>query len=151
MNRRNIAILLDRLQETVESAPKIPLSGRSLVDEDDMLDIIAKIRTSLPEEMRRADALSQERDRILEDAQRRAERMIAQAEEQAARLLRENELTRLAELEAQHIMEEAHKQAYELKSGAKVYTERLLEMLRKSLQENLTIVEGGLDNLNHMD
>ncbi|NLK07634.1 MAG: ATPase [Firmicutes bacterium] len=151
MNRRNIVILLDRLQETVESAPKIPLSGRSLVDEDDMLDIIAKIRTSLPEEMRRADALSQERDRILEDAQRRAERMIAQAEEQAARLLRENELTRLAELEAQHIMEEAHKQAYELKSGAKVYTERLLEMLRKSLQENLTIVEGGLDNLNHMD
>ena len=135
----------------MESAPKIPLSGRSLVDEDDMLDIIAKIRTSLPEEMRRADALSQERDRILEDAQRRAERMIAQAEEQAARLLRENELTRLAELEAQHIMEEAHKQAYELKSGAKVYTERLLEMLRKSLQENLTIVEGGLDNLNHMD
>lgn len=143
--------MLDRLQEAVESAPKIPLSGRSLVDEDELLDIIAKIRTSLPEEMRRADALSQERDRILEDGQRRAERIIAQAEEQAARLLRESELTQLAQAEAERIVEEAHNQAYELRSGAKAYAEKLLEILKASLAENLAVVESGLENLNHMD
>ncbi|NMB24713.1 MAG: ATPase [Firmicutes bacterium] len=151
MSRRNIVILLDRLQEAVESAPKIPLSGRSLVDEDEILDIVAKIRTSLPEEMRRADALSQERDRILEDGQRRAERIIAQAEEQAARLLRESELTQLAQAEAERIVEEARNQAYELRSGAKTYAEKLLEILQKSLGENLAIVESGLESLNHMD
>ena len=135
----------------MESAPKIPLSGRSLVDEDEILDIVAKIRTSLPEEMRRADALSQERDRILEDGQRRAERIIAQAEEQAARLLRESELTQLAQAEAERIVEEARNQAYELRSGAKTYAEKLLEILQKSLGENLAIVESGLESLNHMD
>ena len=61
--------------------------------------------------MRRADALSSERDRILEDGQRRAERIIAQAEEQAARLLRESEIIQLAQREAERIVTEAREQA----------------------------------------
>ncbi|NLJ85573.1 MAG: ATPase [Firmicutes bacterium] len=151
MSRRNIVILLDRLQEVVESAPKIPLSGRSLVDEDEILDLVAKIRTALPEEMRRADALSSERDRILEDGQRRAERIIAQAEEQAARLLRESEIIQLAQREAERIVTEAREQAYQLGSDARAYAKQLLEMLQKSLSENLTVVESGLENLDEME
>lgn len=151
LSRRNIVILLDRLQEVVESAPKIPLSGRSLVDEDEILDLVAKIRTALPEEMRRADALSSERDRILEDGQRRAERIIAQAEEQAARLLRESEIIQLAQREAERIVTEAQEQAYQLGSDARAYAKQLLEMLQKSLSENLTVVESGLENLDEME
>ena len=151
MNRRNLVILLDRLQEVVEVAPKIPLSGRSLVDEDEVLDLIAKIRNALPEEMRRAEALASERDLILEDGQRRAERIIAQAEEQAARLLRESEIIRLAQAEAERIVEEARRQAYEMESGAKSYAKKLLEILHKSLAENLSVVENGLDHLEHME
>jgi len=151
LSRRNIVILLDRLQEVVESAPKIPLSGRSLVDEDEILDLVAKIRTALPEEMRRADALSSERDRILEDGQRRAERIIAQAEEQAARLLRESEIIQLAQREAERIVTEAREQAYQLGSDARAYAKQLLEMLQKSLSENLTVVESGLENLDEME
>ena len=87
----------------------------------------------------------------MEDGQRRAERIIAQAEEQAARLLRENEIIQLAQAEAERIVEEAQSQAYELKSGAKTYAERLLEILQKSLGENLAVVESGLESLNHME
>ena len=151
LNRRNLVILLDRLQEVVESAPKIPLSGRSLVDEDEVLDLIAKIRNSLQEEMRRAEALSSERERILEDGQRRAERIIAQAEEQASRLLRESEIIKLAQAEAERIVEEARRQAYEMESGAQAYAKKLLQILQESLAENLSVVESGLEHLNQMD
>lgn len=147
MNRRNLIILLDRLQEVVESAPKIPLAGRSLVEEDEVLDLIMKIRNALPEEVRRAEALSSERERIIEDSQRKAERIIAQAEEHASRLLRESEIIKLAQQEADRIVEEAKQKANELENGARTYAQNVLKSLRESLSKSLTVVENGLEHL----
>ncbi|NMB10837.1 MAG: ATPase, partial [Firmicutes bacterium] len=74
-----------------------------------------------------------------------------QAEEQASRLLRESEIIKLAQAEAERIVEEARRQAYEMESGAQAYAKKLLQILQESLAENLSVVESGLEHLNQMD
>src|SRR5690606_11960054 len=54
MNRMNLLLLLDRLEQMVQEAPRMPIGHRVLMNAHEMLDMIHKIRESLPEEVRRA-------------------------------------------------------------------------------------------------
>ena len=80
MNRISLVVLLEQLEELVEKAPEIPLTGRVLLDADELLDLIDQIRSSVPEEVRRAEAVSVEKDRVIAEGQQKAERIVAQAE-----------------------------------------------------------------------
>ena len=61
MNRINLVVLLEQLEGACGKAPELPLTGRVLIDADRLLDLIDQIRTSVPEEVRRAEAVSVER------------------------------------------------------------------------------------------
>ena len=64
--------LLDLLEEEIESGGSLPLTGKKILDPDKLLDIVDEIREALPGEFRQAEILKQERERILEDAQKEA-------------------------------------------------------------------------------
>ncbi len=147
MNRINLVMLLDKLEEIVSEATEIPLTGRVLLDSDELLDLIDKIRNSIPEEVKRAEMVSTEKDRVISEGQQRAERMIAQAEEYAARLIQENEITRQAREEADRLLTDAREEAEEMQRGAKDYAMSILDELDQSLQKTLSVVAKGKDNL----
>lgn len=147
MNRINLVMLLDKLEEIVSDATEIPLTGRVLLDSDELLDLIDKIRSSIPEEVKRAEMVSTEKDRVLSEGQQKAERMIAQAEEYAARLIQESEITRQAQEEADRILTDAREEAEEMQRGAKEYAMGVLDELDESLQKTLSVVAKGRDNL----
>ncbi len=151
MNRINLVMLLDKLEEIVSEATEIPLTGRVLLDSDELLDLIDKIRNSIPEEVKRAEMVSTEKDRVISEGQQRAERMIAQAEEYAARLIQENEITRQAREEADRLLTDAREEAEEMQRGAKDYAMSILDELDQSLQKTLSVVAKGKDNLQDDD
>ena len=66
MNRMNLLLLLDRLEQMVQEAPRMPIGHRALINAREMLDMIDKIRESLPEEVRRADRLASETERVMD-------------------------------------------------------------------------------------
>ena len=84
MNRMNLIILMDRLEDLIQSAAMIPFSGKGLVDVEEVMGLLEKIRAAIPDEIRQAEAISGERDRFLEESRAQAERIILQAEEYAA-------------------------------------------------------------------
>ena len=147
MNRINLVVLLEQLEELVEKAPEIPLTGRVLLDADELLELIDQIRSSVPEEVRRAEAVSVEKDRVIAEGQQKAERIIAQAEEYAARLIRESEIHRQAEQEARRILDEASQRAQEITRGAEDYADQILSNLQSALEKTVSVVSKGREEL----
>lgn len=141
MNRVNLQVLIDQLEALVEKAPEVPLMGKVLVDADELFDLLDIIRTSIPEEVKRAEAVSSERDRMIAEGQEQAERMIAKAEEYAAQLVRNSEIYRQAEEESKLLIEESKRRAQEIEEGAAEYANQILANLHEALSKTLVVVE----------
>src|SRR5690554_5168467 len=148
MNRINLVVLLEQLEGLGEKAPGIPLTGKVLIDADELLDLIDQIRGSVPEEVRRAEAVSVEKDRVIAEGQQKAERIVAQAEEYASKLIKESEIHRQAEQEARRIVEEASQRAQEIRRGADEYADQVLRNLQDALEKTLSVVSKGREQLN---
>jgi len=147
MNRMNLLLLLDRLEQLVQDAPRMPIGNRALVNAGEILELIEKIRQSLPEEMKRADRLASETERVLEEARKEAERMIREAEEYAARLVSESEVLKRAHAEAKKILEQAQQRVREMEEGAEAYADGVLRNLQEALERTLRTVKQGRSEL----
>ncbi len=143
MSRMDLVILLDRLDQLIESAPEIPLTGKSLINAEEVLDLLDKIRNSIPEQVKRAEWLSAERERLMQESEAEAERILAQAEEYVAKLVSESEIVRKAKEDAERILEAARAQAREIQMGADEYALSVLNSLEESLEQTLQIIRKG--------
>ncbi|MGB4164431.1 MAG: ATPase, partial [Bacillota bacterium] len=77
--------LLDRLEELMESAAKIPFSSKVILDQDEVLDILDRLRAELPEEYQKAQEVLAKREAVLLDARRQAADILGDARNQVAR------------------------------------------------------------------
>ena len=143
MNRVNLLVLIDQLEALVERAPEVPLVGKVLID-----DII---RTAIPEEVKRAEAVSSEKEKMIADGQQQAERLVAKAEEYAAKLVRNSEIYRQAEEESKLLVEESRRRAKEIELGSKEYAQQILSNLHEALTKTLGVVEKSKEELQRED
>jgi cell division septum initiation protein DivIVA len=98
---------LNKLEELILASPRVPFSGRTLIDEDQLLDQLDAIRLNLPPAFRQAVQLLQQRSTLIAEAERYAHDLIAAAEQQAAEMLDELGIVRQAEQMAQQIKTQA--------------------------------------------
>lgn len=151
MNRVNLLVLIDQLEALVERAPEVPLVGKVLIDADDLFELLDIIRTAIPEEVKRAEAVSSEKERMIAEGQQQAERMIAKAEEYATKLVRNSEIYRQAEEESSVLIEEAKQRAQEIEQGAKEYADQIFSNLHEALSKTLAVVERSTEELHKND
>lgn len=147
MNRVNLLVLIDQLEALVEKAPEVPLVGRVLVDADELFDLLDIIRAAIPEEVKKAEAVSSEKEKLIADGQEQAKRIIAKAEEYAAKLVSSSEIYRQAEAESKLLLEETKRQAAEIEQGSKEYAQQILSDLSQALTKTLQVVEAGIKEL----
>ena len=113
----DILYLLDQLEEVLGGGSRLPLTSRTLVDEQEILDILDQIRVSIPDELKAARRLTQERDQLLADAHAEAQRILSDADAQVAERVAEHNVARIAEQRAADIQERAFQQAEEVRRG----------------------------------
>jgi cell division septum initiation protein DivIVA len=147
MNRMNLIILLDRLDQLIDSAPEIPLTGKALIDAEAALDLIDKIRNAIPEEVKKAEWLTSEKDRVLEESKTEAQRIVMQAEEYVAKLVSESELAQRATAESERIIKEAEARAKDIEAGANEYADSILASLAEQLEKVQRVVAKGREEL----
>jgi hypothetical protein len=135
--------LIDRLEQLVSSGTRLPLSSRIMIDEQEFLDIIDQLRVTVPEEMKQARRFSQERDRVLQQAEQEAEKVINTAQERAMLMLQDNEIVRLAQDEARRLLNEGEQYVDEIKRGADVYALEVLSGLEGELTKLLVTTRKG--------
>src|SRR6476661_1811476 len=96
--------LIDQLEQLVSAGTRLPLSSRTMIDEQGFLDIIDQLRVSVPEELKQARRFTQERERVMQQAEAEAEKIMSAAQDRATSMLQENELIRQAEEESQRLI-----------------------------------------------
>ncbi|HHW44357.1 MAG TPA: ATPase [Desulfotomaculum sp.] len=135
--------VLNELEELIENSPRIPMTRRVLVDEDRLLDYLDRIRTTLPEEIRQARWVIQEREKVLSDTRKEAGRLLEDAQKQLEKRAEESEVVRHARAMADEIMGKAEQVAREIKKGAREYADEILEGLEKKLEQILSQIRSG--------
>ncbi|MGB9866783.1 MAG: ATPase [Bacillota bacterium] len=132
--------LIHKLGELIENSSRIPLTGKVLVDEEDVFEILDEIETSLPEELKQAKLIARERERILEEAKQEGERILAEAREQMGKLVDESVITQQAKAKADEIVEKAQTISREIRLGALEFTDEVLARAEEQLASLLQSV-----------
>jgi cell division septum initiation protein DivIVA len=143
----DILYLLDQLEEVLGAGSHLPLTSRTLVDEQEIQDILDEIRVSIPDELKAARRLTQERDQVIADAHAEADRILAAAEVEAAERVAEHGLVRSAENRAADIEDRAMRQAAEIRREADAYAYRVLQKLREQIAALAQTVDRGIQEL----
>jgi cell division septum initiation protein DivIVA len=143
----DILHLVDRLEELFNESRPIWLTHSVIVDEDRMLDLIDQMRVAIPEEIKKAQQIIAQRDRILAQAKEEANRTIALAREKAEKRLEDHELIQSAHVRAEEIVEQAHKEAAITQQEADKYILDTLSKLERQMDQILTQVRNGITTL----
>ena len=125
--------IIDMMEETIDKAPTVPLSGKILVDKEDILDYIQEMRLVFPDEVKEAKWVKEERERILSEAQSRSDEMIKNAEEKVVQMIDEHEVTKQAVEQANQMVNDAQQKAMEIKTDCDQYADDILNDLEKRL------------------
>ncbi len=141
---------LNELEELIESSGKIPLTRKVMVEEDRMLDLLDRIRTTIPEEIRQAKWIIQEREKVLNDSQKEAMRIMEDAQKQVEIRADDSEVVRQAKVVAEEIIAKAESVGREMREGARGYADDILGNLHESLGKILTQIEQGRSELKSM-
>ena len=135
-------MLVDRLEAIINGGSRVPLSSRVVIDEREALDVLDLMRSTVPEEIKQARRINQERDKILAQAQTEANRLVSQAQERVERMVAEDNVRLAAEDRARQLVENARREADDVRRGADDYALDMLERLDAELRR----VQGSVRN-----
>lgn len=147
----DILQLLDRLETVLSSGSRIPMTGKTVVDEHECLDILDQLRVAIPEDVKQAKRVQSERDRLLRDAEDQATRIVAHAQEQVSQMVEQHEIARAAEAKARLMLQDAELEATERRDGADRYATETLTLLEQELTEQLNVVRNGIRALSRRE
>ena len=125
--------IIEALEDKIEHSFTIPFIGRGIVDKDELLDMLQEARIKFPDEMKQAKWVTDERQRIIADAQKEAAAIIKGAEEKIVAMINEHEVTKQAYENANQIVENAQDHAREIRLGANQYADGMLHTIEESL------------------
>ncbi len=138
----SIENLVDELDDMIEDAWTLPLSGgKSVLDADKVKRILEDIRLRFPKEMRQAKAIVADRNKIIEDSKKEAEKIIRAAEEKSKLVVDRSEMVKEAQAKANNIISDAQKKAKEMIKASNEYVDDLMFRVDKSLTENLNEIK----------
>jgi vacuolar-type H+-ATPase subunit H len=117
------------------------------VDEDRFLEIIDQMRISIPEEVKKAQSLESQKDRIIAQAQEEANRTITLAQQKGDNLLTRDTIVMAGQTRAEQIIEQARNDASTMRGDADQYVVDSLESLENELTQLLNQARNGINKL----
>lgn len=133
----DILYLVDRLENLIAGSRHMPLVNQIILKESDILNIVDQLRTTIPEEIKQARRVIQDKERILAQAQAEANALLARAREESEQTVNREGLLKAAEARSLEMLQRAEQKADLLKNEADGY---VIETLR-ALRDHLTTIE----------
>lgn len=140
----NVNELLNMIEEALEDGRKVPFTdSQRIVDAEAVRDVIDEIRRTLPDELRQAKAIVNDRGSIIEQAQAEAEAIVRKAEERAQVLVSEQQITKAAQAKAGEILAAAQSEARQMRTSITEFCDGKL----KTIEEQLVHAAGDMKTL----
>jgi len=142
-----IFTILESIEDILEKSKGVPFSNKVLVDKEEILEQISELRLKLPEELKQAKWIKEERQRILVEAQKEADDIVKEAENRIISMIDEHEITKKAYEKKAEIIETANEMSREISKGTKDYADNVLNGIEVALQEALKIIQNNRNEL----
>lgn len=148
--------LLEEIEEIVDTAAGFPLTGKIMIDSEELLEIVREIRSELPDEIQQAQWIKNERERIIAEAKQQYEAVIEDAQKQADALVENNDITVKSKLRADELMTVTEDTAKQLKIGTYEYLDGILYNFQGKMEhlssiyfgEMFTSIEKAFEDIN---
>ena len=140
----DILHLVDRIEELFNESRAVPFTRNVVVDEDKMLDIIDQMRVNIPEEVKKAQQIVAQKDRIVAQAQEEASRIVALAKEKAEQIVEREAIVKSAQTRAAQIVAQALEDATNTRHDADDYVIQSLQEMETEVTRLLAQVRNGI-------
>jgi cell division septum initiation protein DivIVA len=143
----DILQMIDRLEELLNESRPLPFTHNVIVDEDRMLDLIDQMRVSIPEEVKKAQQLLAQRDRLMAQAQEEANRTVNLARDRSTELVERDQVVQAAYTQAEQIKAQAHTDGEAIRREADEYVLETLRNLEMEMERAIAQVRNGIRTL----
>lgn len=143
----DILHLVDRLEDLLNRSRSIPFTHDIIVNEDGILDLIDQMRVAIPDEVKKAQQLLAQRDRVLAQAQEEANRTLAIAREKSEQLVERDAIVQGAQTRSAQLLAQAKDEVERTRREADSYVIETLMRLEVELDRSLNQVRNGIHAL----
>jgi cell division septum initiation protein DivIVA len=140
----DILQLIDRLEELFNEAKAVPFTHNVVVDEDRMLELIDQMRIAIPDEVKKAQQVVAQRDRVMAQAQEEANRTLQLARDKADQLVQKDMIVQEAQRRAEQILAQARAEAEATRGDADNYVMDTLMQLQDQISKMGNQVSNGI-------
>lgn len=152
----DIVQLLEYLQDSIENSPKVPISGKTMIDRKEVLEIIDQIINYLPDAFKKAQWILNERERLLGEAKKEYDVVKQETIDMMRQNVENHDIVKEAKIRAQEIVAAAKRDAKAIRLGSRDYSDEVLTQLDreidnkkveliKSLQDSFELIATDLD------
>jgi len=138
---------IDELTAQVEGARAMPMSASCIISRTDFLRVLEELRELLPTELHQAEFVLKDRDEVIEEGRREADRIIEAAHDERTKLVGRTEVFAQAAREAERVLTEATDRSETMRAEVDDYVDTRLANFEIVLHKTLAAVERGRDKL----
>lgn len=140
----NIIELLEYLEELIETSPKVPITGKTIIDKKEFLEVIDQIVNTLPDQLKKAEWVMSEKDRILKDAQKEYDSIRKETLEIMKKNVENHDIVKEAKARANEIIALAQRDAKAIRLGSREYSTEILSQIDKEIEEKRAMLIKGM-------
>ena len=141
----DILYLVDQLEELVGVGKRVPLSNRVMVEEQDFLGLVDQLRVALPNEIKQAQRVIKERERIIGEAQDEAARIIQGARQHAEKLVSDNVILAEARQRGEEILRQAEAQAQRTRGEMDYFVLEQIKLVEDAVRRGMAVMEDSVE------
>ncbi|MGH6653885.1 MAG: hypothetical protein ACRDVE_01610 [Actinocrinis sp.] len=138
---------IDELIEIVESARAMPMSASCVINRAQVLDLLDDLKRALPEEMDHARRVLADRESVMEDGRREAERMLERTRTERDSIIGNTDVSREARGSAERILGDARREAEQMRAEAEDWVDQKLANFEVVLTKTIQAVGRGREKM----
>lgn len=134
----NIEEILEEIDELAEKSPTVPfITHKKMIDSDRLRELISDARMNLPKELKEAQRVEYEAQKILDDATKEAESIIQRAEDRASKIVAKEAIVEEARKKAIDMIKKAQQSSQNIQKTAIISITKMLDETEASYNKNL--------------
>ena len=139
--------IIETLRDVVENSSSVPLTGKVMVDKEEILELISEVSRNLPKDLKEAKCILKEKDAIIGRAQKKADEVLSDLDKAVGIYIKEHDITKKAYRQANDIVTSAKKNAKEIRTGTREYAEGILVKLQDILKDTIDVLQSNCEEL----
>jgi hypothetical protein len=138
---------LDRIEDFIVSSKHVPFSSSVMVNETELFELLDELRSSLPEELKQARWMVKEKQELIDESYKEADRIREEARAERESLIAETDVIKQATADSERIMEEASARSREIRLEAEDYADERLANLEVTCFKLLEVIKRARERL----